>query len=429
MDKKQQINEYMNILAEGNYFNGSVLAANKGEVILNKGYGLSSYQYAIDNTSDTKFRIGSLTKSFTAAAVLLLHQQGRLNLSDKINDYINNSHSVNGVTIHHLLCHSSGVADFTFSSEYWEKYMRLPSSLEQSVNWIKCRPLQFKPGTDMQYSNAGYLLLTALIENVSGVAYEQFLLENIFKPLQLKNTGIDHGRKIVKDLASGHSVWEEVINAEFVDMSIPQGAYGMYSTAEDLYKWTEVLRNGVLLNKSMTSKMFTASYGGYGYGWFISGDQETARHSGDINGFTNELLMNFKEGLTIILLSNINITPADKICEDISQIILNKEVRMPESFAPAAGHIPWRILIGEYTSNELYSAVHWENNKLFVTIPKKYGALYKYEIKPFTLADDKAIFKSDFVYEDFIFDLKGHCLEFVDVYGKRHFLKKQTALG
>ncbi|MFE4521075.1 hypothetical protein ACFRCQ_02835 [Cytobacillus firmus] len=102
---------------------------------------------------------------------------------------------------------------------------------------------------------------------------------------------------------------------------------------------------------------------------------------------------------------------------------------MPESFAPAAGHIPWRILIGEYTSNELYSAVHWENNKLFVTIPKKYGALYKYEIKPFTLADDKAIFKSDFVYEDFIFDLKGHCLEFVDVYGKRHFLKKQTALG
>ncbi|MEC1891862.1 MAG: serine hydrolase domain-containing protein [Bacillota bacterium] len=428
MDKKQQINEYMNILAEGNYFNGSVLAANKGEVILNKGYGLSSYQYAIDNTSDTKFRIGSLTKSFTAAAVLLLHQQGRLNLSDKINAYINNFPSEAGVTIHHLLSHSSGVADFTFSSEYWEKYMRLPTSLKQSVDWIKIRPLQFKPGTDMQYSNAGYLLLTALIENVSGLPYEQFLLENIFKPLQLKNTGIDDGRKILKDLASGHSVWEEVINAEYIDMSIPQGAYGMYSTAEDLYKWTEVLRNGVLLNKSMTSKMFTASYGGYGYGWFISGDQETARHSGDINGFTNELLMNFKEGLTIIVLSNINITPADKICEDISQIILNKEVRMPESFAPAAGHIPWRILIGEYTSNELYSSVHWENNKLFVTMPKKYGALYKYQIKPFTLADGKAIFKSDFVYEVFAFDLKGHFLEFVDVYGKTHILKKQAAL-
>lgn len=294
MDKKQQINEYMNILAEGNYFNGSVLAANKGEDILNKGYGLSSYQYAIENTSITKFRIGSLTKSFTAAAVLLLHQQGRLNLSDKINAYINNFPSEAGVTIHHLLSHSSGVADFTFSPEYWEKYMRLPTSLKQSVDWIKIRPLKFQPGKDMQYSNAGYLLLTALIENVSGLPYEQFLLENIFKPLQLKNTGIDDGRKIVKDLASGHSVWEEVINAEFVDMSIPQGAYGMYSTAEDLYKWTEVLRNGVLLNKSMTSKMFTASHWGYGYGWFISGDQETARHSGDINGFTNELLMNFK---------------------------------------------------------------------------------------------------------------------------------------
>ncbi|MCU1804246.1 beta-lactamase family protein [Cytobacillus firmus] len=428
MDKKQQINEYMNILAEGNYFNGSVLAADKGEVILNKGYGLSSYQYTIENTSDTRFRIASLTKSFTAAAVLLLHQQRRLNLSDKINDYINNFHSENGVTIHQLLCHSSGVADFTFSSEYWEKYMRLPSSLEQSVNWIKSRPLQFKPGTDMQYSNAGYLLLTALIENVSGLPYEQFLLENIFKPLQLKNTGIDHGRKIVKDLASGHSVWEEVINAEFVDMSIPQGAYGMYSTAEDLYKWTEALRNGVLLNKNMTSKMFTANHWGYGYGWFISGNSETARHSGDINGFTNELLMNFKEDLTIIVLSNVNITPADKICEDISKTILNKEVRMPERFSPVREPIPWRNLIGEYKSNELYSSVHWENNKLFVTMPKKYGALYKYQIKPFTFAEGKAILKSEFVYEVFAFDLKGHILEFVDVYGKTHILKKQAAL-
>ncbi|OMF63441.1 hypothetical protein BK139_01600 [Paenibacillus sp. FSL R5-0490] len=428
MDKKQQINEYMDILAEGNYFNGSVLAAHKGEVILNKGYGLSSYQYAIENTSVTRFRIGSLTKSFTAAAVLLLHQHGRLNLSDKINAYINNFPSANGVTIHHLLSHSSGVADFTFSSEYWEKYMRLPSSLKQSVNWIKNRPLQFKPGKDMQYSNAGYLLLTALIEIVSGVPYEQFLLENIFKPLQLKNTGIDNGRKIVKDLASGHSVWEEVINTEFVDMSIPQGAYGMYSTAEDLYTWTESLRNGVLLNKSMTSKMFTASYGGYGYGWFISGNSETARHSGDINGFTNELLMNFKEDLTIIVLSNVNITPADKICEDISKIILNKEVRIPERFVPSITSFPWEILIGEYKSNELYSEVHWEKNKLFVTMPKKYGALYKYELKPFSLADDKAIFKSELVYEDFTFDLKGHCLEFVDVYGKTHILKQQTAL-
>ncbi|MEH6989879.1 serine hydrolase domain-containing protein [Cytobacillus firmus] len=139
MDKKQQINEYMNILAEGNYFNGSVLAANRGEVILNKGYGLSSYQYAIENTSITKFRIGSLTKSFTGAAVLLLHQQGRLNLLDNIYAYINHFPSENGVTIHHLLSHSSGVADFTSSSEYWEKYMRLPSSLKKQAAEIQAR--------------------------------------------------------------------------------------------------------------------------------------------------------------------------------------------------------------------------------------------------------------------------------------------------
>ncbi|WP_282171494.1 hypothetical protein [Cytobacillus firmus] len=100
---------------------------------------------------------------------------------------------------------------------------------------------------------------------------------------------------------------------------------------------------------------------------------------------------------------------------------------MPERFSPLREPTPWRNLIGEYKSNELYSSVHWENNKLFVTMPKKYGALYKYEIKPFTLADGKAIFKSEFVYEVFTFDLKGHFLEFVDVYGKTHILKKQTA--
>ncbi|WP_282140472.1 serine hydrolase domain-containing protein [Cytobacillus oceanisediminis] len=135
MDPKQQINEYMDILAEGNYFNGCVLASHKGKVILNEGYGLSSYQYAIENTPITKFHIWSLTKSFTAAAILLLHQQKKLNLFDMIHTYINDFPAEKGVTIHHLLSHSSGVADFTFSPEYWEKFMRLPSRLEKSMNW------------------------------------------------------------------------------------------------------------------------------------------------------------------------------------------------------------------------------------------------------------------------------------------------------
>ncbi|AND39749.1 serine hydrolase domain-containing protein [Cytobacillus oceanisediminis] len=352
-------NEYMDILAEGNYFNGCVFASHKVKVILNEGYGLSSYQYAIENTPITKFRIGSLTNSFTAAATLLLHQQKKLNLFDMIHTYINDFPAEKGVTIQHLLSHSSGVADFTFSPEYWEKFMRLPSSLEKSINWIKRKPLQFQPGKDMQYSNAGYLLLTALIEKVSDLPYEQFLLENIFKPLQLKNTGIDNGRKIVTDLASGHSVWEEAIHPEYVAMSIPQGAYGMYSTAEDLFKCTEALQNGLLLNKCMTSKMFTANPGGYGYGWFINGEQGTARHSGDINGFTNELLMNFKEDLTIVILSNMNITPADKICEDLYRITLKEKVRMPQRLAYSNDPVPWRMLTGEYRAHELYAAVHW----------------------------------------------------------------------
>lgn len=125
----------------------------------------------------------------------------------------------------------------------------------------------------MQYSNTGYLLNTAIIEKVSGI---QFLQECIFKPIQLKNTGVYNGRTVVKNLATGHSVWKEVIQTEFVDMSIPQGAYGLYSTAEDLCKWAMSLKDGTLLGEQLQKKIFTSYLGGYGYGWFIGDSSRQA---------------------------------------------------------------------------------------------------------------------------------------------------------
>lgn len=147
MNSKERLHDYMNVLHGNNHFNGAVLVANNGEILLNEGFGYASFRYDVLNTPQTKFRIGSLSKAFTAAAILLLQKQGKLKVSNPINQLLEDYPQGDKITMHHLLTHSSGVADFTFSTEYWEKTMRLPSSLEQSIERFKNKPLEFEPGS------------------------------------------------------------------------------------------------------------------------------------------------------------------------------------------------------------------------------------------------------------------------------------------
>ncbi|MFF2448835.1 serine hydrolase domain-containing protein [Neobacillus sp. NPDC058068] len=419
------LNEYMNSLAAHNYFNGAVLVGYKGEVLLKKGYGFSSFQYDIPNMPSTKFRIGSLTKAFTAMVILKLYSKGALDLDDSIDAILPDYPNGSLITVRHLLNHSSGIANFTSTPDYWTSTMRLPVNLQEAIDAFKILPLEFDPGTDMNYSNSGYLLLTAIIEKVSGMTFADFLQKEIFDKLGLANTGVDNGRTIIKSLAQGHTVWEKVIHTEHIDMSFPLGAYGIFSTVEDLYRWCQALISNSLIDKELQNQMFT-SINGYGFGWFIEdGAQKEVSHFGDINGFVNHLVMYPEDELVVIVLSNINITPVTQISSDLINIVFGKKVEGTQPFNPV--ELESENLVGTYMNGEETLSIHFDK-ELYAVVPKMYGVPYKFKLVPIETNLEKVICKSDFIHDTYIFRLseKGipQSVELIDSYGaKKVYIK------
>jgi CubicO group peptidase (beta-lactamase class C family) len=417
-----RLKEYMDALAAHNYFNGAVLVGYKGEVLFKEGYGFSSFQYDIPNTPSTKFRVGSLTKAFTAMAIMKLHQQGRLDLDHTIDAILPDYPNGSIITIRHLLTNTSGIPNFTFSPDYWNKTMRLPTNLYAVIDSFKHLPLEFEPGTKMSYSNSGYLVLTAIIEKVSGVSYSDYLQTAILDELGLANTGVDDGRTIVKSLATGHTVWGNVIHTEFIDMSFPLGAYGLYSTVEDLYVWSQALINSRLVEKNLQDQMFNDNHG-YGYGWFTHRDtHKKVSHFGDVNGFVNHLVLYLDEELVIIVLSNINITTVTQISSDLANIVLGNEVKSFQSFTPLHEPIQLEKLVGEYTNGTITVTVGFDN-ELYAIIPKMYEVRYKFRLLPIEANPCKVICKSDFIHDTYFFHLDEqgfpHSIELIDSYGTK----------
>ncbi len=293
---------YLSKLVKAKLFSGSVLMARNGTVILSKGYGEADRKKHWVNTAQTKFRLGSLTKQFTAMAILILQAQGKLNVRDRICTYLSNCPtSWQAITIHQLLTHTSGIPDFARFPDF-KITMRSPSSPTETIARFKNKPLEFQSGEKFSYSNSGYILLGAIIEQASGKSYEAFLKEHIFVPLQMVDSGYDHNQG---DLAVGYRDQANV--ADFVDMSIPYAAGGLYSTVEDLYRWDQALYTDKLIPKSLRDQMFTAFGGfGYGYGWGIGkeGDRPVASHVGGVQGFSSSITRYPNDKVVIIVLGN-----------------------------------------------------------------------------------------------------------------------------
>ena len=186
-----RLSAYMDAAAKAEKFNGSVLVAKDGEILFAKGYGLANAEHQVPNTPETKFRLGSITKQFTAMAILILQEQSKLKVEDPIGKYLADAPKAwEGVTIHHLLTHTSGVPSYTDDPSYGKK-MTQPETVKSMIARFKDKPLEFEPGEKFHYSNSGYFLLGAIIEKVSGKSYEAFLKEAIFDPLGMTDTGYD----------------------------------------------------------------------------------------------------------------------------------------------------------------------------------------------------------------------------------------------
>src|SRR5438105_4513018 len=185
-------------------FMGSVLVAQQGKVLLSKGYGSANLEWEIPNSPTTKFRLGSITKQFTAASILLLEERGKLSITDPVKKYLPDAPAVWGkVTIFHLLTHTSGVPSFTSFPDY-AKLEPFAATPEQLVARFRDKPLDFEPGEKFSYSNSGYVLLGYLIEKISGMSYEKFVRENIFTPLGMKDSGYDSNSAVIPRRASGY---------------------------------------------------------------------------------------------------------------------------------------------------------------------------------------------------------------------------------
>lgn len=318
--KADKINEIVQLYNDYEGFNGAILVAHEGEVIFKKGLGWADMEWDVPNTTDTKFRLASVTKPFTSMLIMQLVADGTLDLHTPITTYLPDYPKKNGeqITIHHLLTHTSGTVRDYKDNIPLNKYpdRQRPGRLVQEFSGLE---LEFTPGEKFAYSNSGYMVLGYIIETVTGNPYETVLQEKILTPLGMENTGVDKHRPLMKRRAKGHfKGFGEYFNSDYVDMSNIPAVGNIYSTVEDMFLLDQALYTEALLPQKYIDLLFTeyisdGDYGGYhGYGWELKGKPigntseqiATIGHSGSLNGFCALFTRIPETRSSIILLNN-----------------------------------------------------------------------------------------------------------------------------
>ena len=304
-------------------FMGSVLVAQNGKILLDKGYGFANLEWEVPNTPTTKFRLGSITKQFTAASILLLEERGKLKVEDPVKKYMPDAPAAwDKITIFHVLTHTSGIPSFTSFPDYATKQAQAMTP-QQLVDWFKDKPLEFEPGTKWNYSNSGYVLLGYLIEKISGQTYADFVQQNIFTPLGMKDSGYDSNSALIAHRASGYTPGKNGIeNTGFINMSIPLSAGALYSTTEDLLRWEEGLFGGKVLKPESLAKMITPFKNAYAFGLGVRTQlgHKIITHNGGIDGFNTCLAYYPDDKLVVAVLANLNGPFAGQIADKLGQV-------------------------------------------------------------------------------------------------------------
>jgi CubicO group peptidase (beta-lactamase class C family) len=330
-DVATRIDDYLSRLVATDQLSGSVLVADDGEILISKGYGLANIEHDVPNTPHTKFRIGSITKQFTAMAIMMLQEQELLSVHDPISAYVLDCPEAwKDITIHHLLTHTSGIPEYVEFSDIWE-FLGLPRTIEDTIAYFKESPLDFSPGTRHQYSNSGYVVLGYIIEAVTGEPYEVFLSQNIFEPLGMSNSGYDNYRTILLDRAAGYTREGGILmNGVHIETGALNASGALYSTVEDLFLWDQALYTTELVSEETLNTIFTAHVpieegpNFYGYGWTVGPlhNRASVRHSGRVESFHSRIFRYPEEGVCIILLFNFfDITPMKEVFQTLGDIV------------------------------------------------------------------------------------------------------------
>lgn len=315
-------------------YQGSALVAQDGRIIISKGYGYADQQFGDANTPQTKFFIGSITKQFTAAAILLLAQEGQLSLNDPIEKYLPDypKRVASKVTIHELLNHTSGIPDYT-DDPYVVLKRTSDFSPSDLMSLFMNEQLEFEPGTRFSYSNSSYIVLGAIVESVSGQSYEAFLHHRLLKPIGMLNSGYARREAGIPQRAEGYTTdeYQNLVDALPVSMSILHTAGALYSTVEDMLRWDQALYCDKILKREWIDKMLTPYLGGYGYGWFIDSLYRLRHtyHGGFLDGFNTTFERWPDQKLCVIVFSNEDEAPVKKIAHGLAAIAFGLPYEMP----------------------------------------------------------------------------------------------------
>ena len=394
------ISKIFKILQNDTMPGAAVLVSQNGDIIYQKGFGYADIEKKIPVTPDTKFKIGSVSKQFTAVAILKLQEEGRINTGDKLSKYIPDFPRGNEVTIYQLLTHTSGIHDYNSTPNL---DMTKPVTPQALLDIIKKLPYDFNPGERYLYNNSGYFILGYIVAQLSGKTLSEYLNDTFFKPLGMKNSGIYETNIVLNCEAQGYSMnGEKIKKADFQEMSWASGVGSIYSTTKDLYKWNEAIFNGKVLSDATLKAAFTQAVLNsgakvdYGFGWFLITNRgfKFIQHSGGVSGFSAYLERQPENKLTVCVLLN-SLPSPDGIQPTInghaiSEFILQDKMKQQNV---GADTVVSENILKKYVGRYNYG----QGMAMWVTLQDKqlYGQMTMMEASPLTpISENEFYFKA-----------------------------------
>ena len=356
----RKLDEYMTALAGAGRFSGAVHVARGDTVLISKAYGMANEEFSVPNTPQTVFPIGSNTKQLTAAAIMKLQEQGRLNVTDPVPWYVPNATPWKDMRIYHLLNHTSGIpSDGAFP-------LTGPVDLSSSgtMERITALPLMFEPGSRYTYSNNGYITLSYIIEKTSGMSYDEYLKTNIFRPLGMNSSGQDNARDVFFGRASGYTTMDgKHIHYDLQNIHNSWGAGAVHSTTEDLFRWERAFHTpGTILSVASTAAMVENRYG---IEHAVMRNRTVIGHGGRNFGFISYTQYYPAENVSIIFLSNHDRTPMVTLVNDLPSIVFGEPYSLPQNLDRKA--VPLAVgALGEYAGTY---APEWEKSWTITVYP------------------------------------------------------------
>jgi CubicO group peptidase (beta-lactamase class C family) len=316
---------------------GAVLVTNGDQILLDKGFGMAVLEWKVPNTPDTKFRLCSLTKQFTAALILLMQQDGKLNINDPVSKYLPNAPKAwEKITLANLLGHTSGIPNFTNFKEF-AGWAASAHTWDEEYAFFKDKPLDFEPGTKYEYSNSNYEVLGGILEKVSSEKYGDLLRERLFGPLDMNDSGLDTDELILPRRAQGYKTGPKgLMVARSESMSVPFSAGAIYSTTGDLLKWEHGLFGGKVLSPDSLKAMTTPGKGDYGLGVMVNNWDgiKVVDHGGDGAGFNTNLIYVPEKRICVVVLANVNGPAPGLMGEQLLDVALGKAIVLDSERKP-----------------------------------------------------------------------------------------------